>query len=272
MAETNHMASNLGHQSLNKYMQFLSDEAAVTLRGGGHHLTLPFQLMSGHYVSLTLKEKLGGIIEVTDEGAALADLLLTTSNLPANFRQRITEVAEAFDLAFKDDQLFTQVEEKALPEAAHRLLQARMRIGDLLLLETVPSHREERLAKRLRTEILEPRLKRDLRPHRRQIVSGKMEQHRVDFLFNSDSHLAIKTLDRKQELGLYVEAWAFKWRDIREENPSLKRISIYDEQNPAWGDTELEIARKSVNDLIPYQDTPALSRLAETLSPTTFQK
>ncbi len=255
-------------EALDSYLKFLRAESVRCTEGDAHYLALPFTLASGHTATVALRHRLADFIEVSDDGAAVADLGLATSNLPRDIMKRVDEAAEVYDCIVKDGLIQTAVKPTNLGDAIHRVLQCRLRVGDLLLLERVYSRGEAPLARRVREEVFEPRFKEALRPYVGKTVDGADESHRVDFLFNSTANVAIKTIDSKKYLGLHVDAWAFKWKDIQEKNPALRTVSIIDESNPSWTEKRRRLADKSVDQCVDIQDKKALVAITDRIAPS----
>lgn len=227
----NFQESALGKSALQAYLAFLRKSSVPCFEGDSHLLALPFKLVSGHATTIVLKRKLDGSIELSDECASMSDLFLATASLPVSVVPKAKQIADFYGLGFERNVLSVNCKLAELGEALHRIVQARMRIGDLLLLERMPAEREERLTRKLRTNYVERILRPDVVKSARRWIEGETEVHHVDFYFNTTVNTAIKALDRRRELMTFAEAWAFKWQDIRKRQPDVRRVMVYDHEN-----------------------------------------
>lgn len=110
----------------------------------------------------------------------------------------------------------------------------------------------------LQENIVRQSLQRSFKVHRfspKQDVdlSGKVEDRiRVDFLFEKERRLAMKSIDIHDRVKDYMERWAWRWTDLKNQDPDILRAMIYNPDQQDWDETSLKIGREVCDLFCPY--------------------
>ena len=85
-------------------------------------------------------------------------------------------------------------------------------------------------SKNVATETIERLFsERKLEPRKNHRLSGKLKERiSVDFFVDTRCPVALQVIERSSSLTGYMEQWGFRWRDLKDANPSLLRSMIYD--------------------------------------------
>lgn len=105
---------------------------------------------------------------------------------------------------------------------------------------------------------------RSIAPRRNVEIDGEIERRiRVDYLVDQVQPVALQVVRRSRQLLPYMEQWGFRWADIHQRNPHLKRAMIYDPDKQQWDETTLNIGRKICDLFCPYTETQAIHHFLE---------
>lgn len=253
------MNTDLVNTMINAYLQAIRDGIVIAERGQDYAISLPFLTAGGHFVQIWAEEKAPNFVVLSDKGGAIGELWLSgLSGLKIGKKKRIIEkVVQEYNLHVEENEIVMQANIADIGKVIHSMVQALLRIDDLRILHRIPVVKEEKMQKRLRRILTGTELHDFCR--KEAIVRGKeVANHTVDLIVpNEDHKTAVKGIDRQRDLETLVEAWAFKFEDMRRGEPNLRLIALFDEQNDRWTDDLFDVMRKR-SKLLPIQDEAGL--------------
>lgn len=86
-----------------------------------------------------------------------------------------------------------------------------------------------------------------------------------DFVMDEKRTMAVKTIDIRDRVRDYMERWAWRMTDLRNENPGIVRAMIYNPDEQNWDDTSLAIGREVCDMFCPYFDNDHISAILDSL-------
>jgi hypothetical protein len=97
---------------------------------------------------------------------------------------------------------------------------------------------------------------RSIVPIENALLEGKIEKKiRVDYLVQGRRPLAMEVIKRRGSNLGYIEQWAWRWTDLKNQNDSLLTAMIYDPDVQNLDSTALEIGRSVCDLFCPYFET-----------------
>ncbi len=103
---------------------------------------------------------------------------------------------------------------------------------------------------------------RKLMPTRNHSLTGKIESEIVvDYYLEQESPVALQPITRGKELKPFMEQWGFRWNDLRDAHPDIKRVMIFDPDNQEWDARSLRIGESVCDLFVPYSETDAVAEL-----------
>jgi hypothetical protein len=242
--------------------RFLKDHVTVEIKRGEFLITLPLLYPNGMQVGLSLKELSSTTALLSDKGEVIAalddhniDLRKKTSH-----RDILDERIKAFELHRSGMAIQKMIPLPLDGLDVHLFGEALVSMSHLIYRHEAEAPRAEHvyfsIRKLLVTNDVQFKEKEDAR------IAGKVEQSiRVDFLIPGKRGLACKTIERRGRMREYMEQWGYRWRDLKDQHPHLKKTMFYDPENQNW-DTETLRIGKSVCDIFePYFEVEKIEGL-----------
>jgi len=246
---------------IDDYIKILRNGIEVEQSNGEYIVSLPFLSWSGHYLEIRVRQLMGDYVALSDGEHEIADLWLSGMSISGRNRNIIKDIANQYNVHLEGDEIIAKVPFSKAGEAVNRLVQALVRIGDISLLHRIIPVKETPLKRRVGRLLRRSKIYFITGP--RATVNGQIsERYELDFLVLNERKSAIKTIEAKRALKTKVEAFAFEFGDIKEANPAIERIGIYDKDNEQWNDELLKIAKVNTEVVLPVQEeNEILSRI-----------
>jgi hypothetical protein len=93
-------------------------------------------------------------------------------------------------------------------------------------------------------------------------LEGRVEKKiKVDYLITGSRRLAMEVIKRRgSDLG-YIERWAWRWTDLRNQDGELLNGMIYDPDVQDYDQTALAVGRSVCDIFCPYFETDQIHAL-----------
>ncbi len=249
------MSDELPDRIIQEYLKTIRENTLWQKVGDEYVISMPFVVASGHFVEIFVREVGDNFIAISDKKNALSDLWLSGVKILGQKRKMVEDILSKYDLSFEKDEVLALAKVAEVGDVFSRVVQALIRIGDLRLLHKVTLVTEERIAKRLRNVVrgIEPRPLAGPRA----VLPGRIEPtHQVDFLSLNEHKTAVKAIDARKKLSLQekVEAWAFKFGDMREADPDVRAVCVYDRDNEYWSASLAQVAAARADIVVAIQE------------------
>lgn len=247
------MDDTVCNKIIGDYLEILGKGIEVTKNNEGYVLSLPFVSWSGHLLEIHVRELQGDYIVLSDMENEIADLWLSGMNVSGRNRKIIEDIADQYDVQLRGDEILAQVPLSKAGETVHRLIQTLIRAGDISLLHRMTPIKETPIKRKVRKLLKSSKI--DFLTGPGATFNGRISKgYELDFLVLNERKSAIKTVEAKRALRTRVEAFAFEFGDIRDANPELERIGIYDRDNEQWNDELLKIAKANTHAILAVQE------------------
>jgi hypothetical protein len=76
----------------------------------------------------------------------------------------------------------------------------------------------------------------------------------VDFLFEKERQLAMESIEIHDRVKDYMERWAWRWTDLKKQNPELLSAMVYNPDLQDWDSTSLKIGKEVCDLFCPSHD------------------
>ncbi|MEX2381310.1 MAG: hypothetical protein WD490_02915 [Opitutales bacterium] len=251
-------AENTTIQQLRKTFQtFWDSNLRIERNAAGIVIAPPVMDATGWQVVLHLEPMTPGKWMVSDHGKTLANGLPEGAK---GFKERLHQLENSFGFRREGLELVKIVSEPFDAVELQIFAEGMAAVSHLVL------HLLEQAKPASFTGVVESRVSsffysRHIAAARDTKLKGKVEAEIVvDFFVPAKRPLAVEMVKRNRNLRPYMEQWGWRWTDLKEANPDLVRIMVYDPDNQKWDETSIKIGRKVCELFIPYTET---ERLAE---------
>ena len=103
---------------------------------------------------------------------------------------------------------------------------------------------------------------RKLAPIRNHVLTGEIESEiLVDDFLDQKTPVALQPITRGKDLLPYMERWGFRWTDLHNAHPEIKRVMVFDPDNQEWDARSLRIGESVCDMFVPYSETGAVAEL-----------
>ncbi len=103
---------------------------------------------------------------------------------------------------------------------------------------------------------------RKLMPSRNHALTGHIESEIVvDYYLDQKTPVALQPITRGKDMKPYMEQWGFRWNDLQDAHPGIKRVMVFDPDNQEWDDKSLRIGESVCDLFVPYSETNAVEEL-----------
>jgi hypothetical protein len=86
-------------------------------------------------------------------------------------------------------------------------------------------------------------------------LTGKVgEKIHVDFFFEKERQLAMESIEIHDRVKDYMERWAWRWTDLKKQNPELLSAMVYNPDLQDWDSTSLKIGHEVCDLFCPSHD------------------
>jgi hypothetical protein len=177
----------------------------------------------------------------------------------------ISQVQSQFSAIFEQQAQFYGFEQDGL--ILQRVIDYPFQIADIQIFAealVALSHQAPKIQKEVRVnteQLIEQRVNsffynRQLQPKRRFKLEGQVEKSiTVDYYLEGSHPLALQPVNRSQNLLPYMEQWGWRWTDLKNRYPEMKRVMVYDPDNQKWDRASLNIGRSVCDIFVPYTET-----------------
>jgi len=87
------------------------------------------------------------------------------------------------------------------------------------------------------------------------VLKGRLiSEIHFDYVVESTDVTACKLFERKTDLRQSLEIWGFRFHDLHEYNPHVKRLVVYNPEVGRWDDETIQLAQGICDEFIPYDD------------------
>jgi len=103
---------------------------------------------------------------------------------------------------------------------------------------------------------------RKLMPIRNHVLAGKIESEiRVEYFLDQATPMALQPITRGKDMLPYMEQWGFRWNDLHDAHPEIRRVMVFDPDNQEWDARSLRIGESVCDLFVPYSETDAVAEL-----------
>ena len=124
---------------VSEWLTFLNREIEWTERDGDIIITFPFTVPDGHFVEISIHQLQSNYFRLSDMETTISGLFLQGMDINSDARDTIEEIVAENKLKIENDEIFTIVKMNSIgeTEAIHNMLQALLRISNLIYLKGV---------------------------------------------------------------------------------------------------------------------------------------
>lgn len=241
--------------------RFWNEQVGASATGQGVALALPLMYPDGLQVQVHLEQVAPQTAILSDRGETLARLHSDGLNLNAKETAALFESRKkAFDLQQHGFELRKQIKLPLDGIDVQLFAESLVSIAHLIY-RFEPSTRDAGPAERQLRHIFE---ERNLNATWSGTLDGHVEkQIRVDCIFTAHRTLACKIVKRQGPMLAYMEQWAWRWTDIRKQNPRVLKGMVFDPDRQQWDETSTRIADEVCDFFCSYLDKPAINRVID---------
>lgn len=234
--------------------RFWNEQLNVEQSGDGLVAALPIMYPDGWQITVNIEPFAPAQAMITDKGRTLMMLDRAGLNLDTrakNNHAMFEEKKKVFDLdqhgfelrklvKLPLDGLDVQLFAESLVSISHMVYRAESR-----------SVQENTVKKSLQRTFdayhLHPKQDVDL-------IGNVESKIHIDFLFEKERQLAMKSVDIHDRVKDYMERWAWRWTDLKKQNPELLSAMIYNPDLQDWDNTSLKIGQEVCDLFCPSHD------------------
>lgn len=240
---------------------FWREQVEAVRTRDGVALTLPLMYPDGWQVTVHITPTAPGWARLSDHGKTLGMLVERGMRLEAGHtaslldqRLQMFEVRREGLLLAKDIRLPLQgVDVQIFAEAL-------VSISHLIYRHEPAASSSNRADKAVRGLFAE----RKIKAQRNAPLEGAIEKRiLIDYLVQNRKQLAIKVVQRQENLLPYMEQWAFRWDDLRSKNRGLITAMVYDPENQTWDTTAMRIGTEKCDVFCRYDETQELQAVLD---------
>ncbi|WP_158056540.1 DUF1828 domain-containing protein [Halorussus halophilus] len=216
-------------------------------------VTLPFQRPDLDSITLLITQSENGYI-ISDEGRTFGMLYVLNVDISAETRKsRMKSIKELYDLDRAKYEIRLRANEKELGTRIRDAIQAVQAISYL-------TYTRKSYSKNEFSDIVSAFLdKRGVDHERNDEVMGDVGKHIIDIRIRGDDPIYIQTVsaDSMSQARTKARRTALAWDDIFDKDPSIKRISVLDDERVADEEVDRLLFKYSDN-YIPWSDKEEL--------------
>ena len=227
------MTLNRCEEVIDAYLAELQTDFDCSQSADGWFLTTPFVRPDGEGIEIELQVLPDGNISITDMGDTLGYLYVNGITLSRTLIASVRQMAKPYRVALHRNQLSLQVDQDSVGEGVHDLIQATLRITDLIQKRRPTS----RVVFDVEVEslIINSGVTYDVEYE----VPGSKENHSVKFHVDSGKNLLIHPISATTAgpARSWAERWAYRFADILAENPAWHPVVVLDDRgarSDAW--------------------------------------
>lgn len=215
------------------YTEALAEQFTLTASGDGCFVSTGFSRPDGESIDFEVEALGNGRIRLTDMGASFGYLYVNGLTLSRTLMREAERIAAGFDVSAAGSELSIEIDDQAMGDGLHRLIQATIAVSALI--------RKRRPYARVRFDdeveslIIHSRAPYD---HRFQ-VQGRRELHTVAFHLDGGRNLLVHPISAAQEATAksWAERWAYRISDILAANSAWAIAPVVDDRGQrsrAW--------------------------------------
>lgn len=123
-------------QVLSGYLETIKRGIESDEMHGVDIISLPFFSPDGHFIEISIKQLQGGYVHLSNMENEISDLFLRGMDITPQVRELIKDIVTQYNLQINDDEIFTIVKLNQAGAALHNMMQALLRISDLIFLHS----------------------------------------------------------------------------------------------------------------------------------------
>ena len=237
----------------NALQSFWGDVLEVATTRSGLSLAVPLCFPDGWQVSFDIIALTPKAVRITDRGRTLQWLSSSGQNIEADSLAHLIEARRKLFRLNRDGwELYRELPLPLSGEDLHLFGEAMVSLSHLTYLHE-PTSRQLNVA-RLTVEKLFK--ERRISPQVRHALNGRLEKNiYVDYYIEAPQPVAVEVLGRRGKITGYMEQWGFRWRDLRDANPTLLPVMIYDPAVQELDDLAVAIGESECELFCAYSET-----------------
>ena len=226
------------------YLDGLQTDFECAQSADGWYLTTPFVRPDGEGIEIEIQVLPDGNISINDMGDTLGYLYVNGMTLSRNLIASVRQMAKPHGVVLQRNQLILQVDQDSLGTGVHDLIQATLRVTDLVQKRRPTS----RVVFDVEVEslIINSGVTYDVD----FAVPGAKEGHTVKFHVNSGRNLLIHPVSAASggPARSWAERWSYRFNDILGNNSSWRPVVVLDAyrgaRSEAWSSHALTPVRE----------------------------
>lgn len=227
-------------------------------------LALPLMYPDGWQVSLQIESLTPGWARLTDVGKTLGTLMETGLSLEAKHTAALLgERLQAFELKSDGAVISKEVRLPLQGIDVQLFAEALVSIAHLIYRHE-PVREIQNPADEAVRRVFE---RRRLEPRRNVELPGRLlRSTRVDYVLDGRRQFALQVVNRRDHILDYMERWAFRWDDLKKQNPRLISGMVYNPEQQVWDATALRIGADVCDVFCRYDEVQPLNRVLDQAS------
>lgn len=246
LLSSDHLRSAMG--------RFWDEQLAVEQSAEGLVVALPLMYPDGWQITVNIEPFAPAQAMITDKGRTLMMLDREGLNLDAHAKHNhalFEEKKKVFEISQQGFELRKLVQLPLSGLDIHLFAESLVSISHMVYRAESRSFQESTVKQSLQRTFNAY----NLHPKQDVDLIGKVESRiRVDFLFEKERQLAMKSIDIQDRVKDYMERWAWRWTDLKKRNPDILSAMIYNPDLQDWDSTSLKIGQEVCDLFCPSYD------------------
>jgi hypothetical protein len=243
--------------------RFWGEQLAVEPTRTGVALALPLMYPDGLQAVIEVQPISATRAVVSDQGHTLTQFFNSGFNVDARAKQTHTLLQDrikAFELIKDGFELKKEIKLPVDGIDLHLFGEALVSISHLIYRHEPESFVESAADRTVRQVFKD----RKVVPLENVALDGRVEKKiKVDYLVTGNRRLAMEVIKRRgSDLG-YIERWAWRWTDLKNQDDTLLNAMVYDPDVQNYDQTALEIGRSVCDVFCPYFETDRIHKLVQ---------
>jgi hypothetical protein len=233
---------------------FWSEQLTIEQTGNGLAAALPLMYPDGWQITVNIEPFAPAQAIITDKGRTLMMLDREGLNLDSRAKHNYALLEEKKKIFELDQHGFELRKLIKLPLSG---LDIQLFAESLVSISHLIYRNESRSAQE---HVVRKSLERTFTachftPKQDVYLTGKVgERIHVDFLFEKERQLAMESIEIHDRVKDYMERWAWRWTDLKKQNPELLSAMVYNPDLQDWDTTSLKIGKEVCDLFCPSHD------------------
>jgi len=241
------------------YLNFIESSTKIKEIKNGCYISLPFLYSGDHFIELCIKQLNDNLFMISDLGNILIEVESSGVPIFSNKKRKtlLLDIVKKYKLNLEGVSLKKSANKKELAQTIHNFIEATKAISDLTYFREIKIAKESIINQEIK-HVLDHK-KIEYLEKAEAKIEGRLENHNVDFFIKNEKPEIIVT-HSGENMKNRAEVWGFKFFDIKEKNPNVLSISVYDVDS-IWTGTSKRILKDKSDYFVPSTDIHKIEKI-----------